>query len=409
MFKKFSQNSVSLAISCLLAISVCAASAKADDAKPDFSSNNFSGDWGGLRTSLYDRGYDFEVSYALDTWRNLSGGVTTGNRVLDNLNIIMDVDGEKALGLTGSTFHVYFLNNMGGKPNVLVGTNAGIDNIETATHAFKLYEAWYQQNFLGDRVSVLAGLHDLNSEFYVTDTSGLFLNPTYGIGTEMAATGDNGPSIFPNTSLALRIAVKPTDITYVQAAIYDGVPQQSNNQRGTHVNFDDKDGALWVAETGVHDKDIGHFGVGVWKYTAKRPDQLTGDMTHSKGVYMLADKSIYNDGGRDISAFGRVGLTAGDIEQFKSSWSLGAVGTGFIASRPEGQVGLAVSAAINSDKYRTANAPVDKTETQVELTYADKLTPWLSVQPDIQYTVNPGTDPTLDNAWTVGVRFGVEF
>lgn len=409
MFKTITQKSLPLAISCALILSIGATPAKADDAKPDFATNNLSGDWGGLRTSLYDKGYNFQISYALDTWRNLSGGVNEGNRVLDNLDMIMDVDGEKALGLTGSTFHVYLLNNMGGKPNALVGSNGGIDNIETATHAFKLYEAWYQQNFMGDKISVLAGLHDLNSEFYVTDTSGLFLNPTYGIGTEMAATGDNGPSIFPNTSLAFRVAVKPTDMTYVQAAIYDGVPQQANNQRGTHINFDDKDGALWVAEGGVRDDEIGHFGVGVWKYTAKRADQLTGDMEHSQGFYFLADKSVYKDGDKDISTFGRVGFTAGDVEQFKSNWSFGAVGTGFIPSRPEGQLGLAVTAAVNSDKFRTANAPVDKTETQVELTYADKLTPWLSIQPDLQYTVNPGTDPTLDNAWTIGVRLGVEF
>ena len=132
-------------------------------------------------------------------------------------------------------------------------------------------------------------------------------------------------------------------------------------------------------------------------------------MAHSQGFYFLADKSVYKDGDKDISTFGRVGFTAGDVEQFKSNWSLGAVGTGFIPSRPEGQLGLAVTAAVNSDKFRTANAPVDKTETQVELTYADKLTPWLSIQPDLQYTVNPGTDPTLDNAWTIGVRLGVEF
>lgn len=35
--------------------------------------------------------------------------------------------------------------------------------------------------------------------------------------------------------------------------------------------------------------------------------------------------------------------------------------------------------AVNSDKFRTANAIVYKTEIQVELTYVDKLTLWLSI------------------------------
>lgn len=409
MSTNFIRKSLSLTVISYLALVAGSSFAMADDTKPDFATNNLTGDWGGVRSSLFEKGYSFDLSYKADAWRNLSGGVSKGNRALDSLSMIMDVDAEKALGLTGTSFHVYLLNNFGGRPNDLVGSNGGIDNNEVPTQAFKLYEAWVQQNLFDNKVSILAGLHDLNTEFYVTDTSGLFLNPTYGIGTEMAATGDNGPSVFPTTSLALRVAVQPTDNSYVQAAIYDGVPGNPNNPRGTHVNLDNKDGALIVAEGGIKDDIVGHYGVGIWEYTAKRADQVSGDMTHSKGFYFLADKSIYQTDGRDVSAFGRVGFTAGDVEQFKSNWSFGLVGSGFVPSRPEGQIGLAVTTAVNSSKFKQANAPVDSKETQFELTYSDKLTPWLSVQPDLQYTVNPGTDTTADNAWTVGVRFGVDF
>jgi len=340
MSKNFIRKSVSLTVISYLALLGGISSAAAEDSKPDFATNTLTGNWGGMRDSIFEKGYSFDLSYKVDAWRNLSGGKSKGNRVLDNLGLIMDVDGDKAFGLTGTSFHVYLLNNFGGRINDVVGANGGIDNMEVPTHAFKLYEAWVQQNFFNDKLSILAGLHDLNTEFYVTDTSGLFISPTYGIGTEMAATGDNGPSVFPTTSLALRVAVMPTDNTYVQAAIYDGVPGNPNNARGTHINFDDKDGALVVAEGGLKDSSIGHFGVGVWKYTAKRADQVTSDMTNSEGFYLLADKSIYQTEGRDLSAFGRVGFTAGDIEQFKSNWSFGLVGSGFVPSRPEGQSAL---------------------------------------------------------------------
>lgn len=207
-----------------LSLSALAPSSFAQDTPPDFAHEKLSGDWAGLRTDLYNKGFDFELGYTADAWRNMTGGVAKGNRVNDDLDLVVNIDGEKALGSKGTSAKIYILNNNGGRINDLVGSNGGIDNIEVPTRAFKLYEAWIQQNFFDDKISILAGLHDLNSEFYVTDTSGLFINPTYGIGTEMAATGDNGPSIFPYTSLGVRIKATPSENTYVMGAIYDGVP-----------------------------------------------------------------------------------------------------------------------------------------------------------------------------------------
>ena len=43
-------------------------------------------------------------------------------------------------------------------------------------------------------------------------------------------------------------------------------------------------------------------------------------------------------------------------------------------------------------------------ETAIELTYRARITDGLEVQPDIQYIVNPGTDPALDNALVFGIR-----
>jgi porin len=32
----------------------------------------------------------------------------------------------------------------------------------------------------------------------------------------------------------------------------------------------------------------------------------------------------------------------------------------------------------------------------------------LTLQPDVQYVMNPGTNPAVRNAWVVGLRFNVE-
>ena len=385
-------------------------SAFAGDTKPDFATTKALGNWAGLRTELFDKGLSVDMYYKADAWRNLSGGTAKGGRALDNLDVKFTVDGDKAFKMPGTTFFVYFLNNNGGRPNDLVGSNGGIDNIEVPARSFKLYEAWAQKEFYDGKISVLAGLHDLNSEFYVTDTSGLFLNPTYGIGTEASGTGDNGPSIFPYTSAAVRLAVHPTDSTYAQVAIFDGVPGDPNHPRGTHIEFKDKEGALAIAEGGIKSEALGHFAVGTWEYTAGRPDQLTPAIERkTAGVYFLADRSIYKDSDRTVNAFARLGFTNGKVNQFKDSWSLGFVFSGFIPSRKDGQIGLALSRSDNSSEYVAANAPIGKSETQAELTYRDMLMPWLSLQPDLQYTIDPGSNPALRNAWTLGMRLGIDF
>ena len=97
------------------------------------------------------------------------------------------------------------LNNSGGAPNDVAGTLQGVDNIEVRTPRLRLFELWLEQS-LGP-ASVRAGLYNLNSEFYADDAAGQLLAPAFGIGSELAATGPNGPSIFPSTALGVRLNV----------------------------------------------------------------------------------------------------------------------------------------------------------------------------------------------------------
>ena len=160
------------------------------------------GDMGGLRNKLANDGIDFTVEYKGDFWRNSSGGAKQANAYNDNLDLKAAIDGEKAFGIQGNKALIYFINNFGTKPNAReVGSTQGVDNIEPGINTFKLYEAWMDQSFLDNKLSVLVGLHDLNSEFYLTDNSSNFIKPSFQIGQDFAQSGQNGPSIFPTTSL----------------------------------------------------------------------------------------------------------------------------------------------------------------------------------------------------------------
>jgi len=395
--------------------------ASADDSAGSFD-GALTGSWNGSRAALAGTGVDIDLVYKLDVMSDASGGIKTGVETLDNLDVKMMFDGEKLFGSKGTSAKIYFLDNNGSGPNAsLVGDAEGIDNIEVETPGGKLYEAWIQQNFMSDRISLLAGLYDLNSEFYSTDSSGLFLRPTFGIGTDMGQSGKNGPSIFPVTSAGLRVKIQPKHDFLFQAAVLDGVPGNPDRPRGTTVQFNHGDGVLIAGEADYlpgHDAPNGKIGIGAWKYTGKFDDLADIDsagnpvLRRSYGLYVLAERQVYEESGnsgRGLKVFARLGAANGDVNRFDYAGSAGAVYTGLFPGRDKGQLGLGIESAHTSGKYRKSAGTADAATTAIEVCYSDTLTPWLTMQPDIQYIVNPGADPAQKNAVVTGARVTAKF
>lgn len=399
---------------------------RAESRPDDDISDTLTGDWAGYRTKLIEAGITPEIAYKADVFSNLSGGIKTGTRVIDNLDLIAELDGEKLLASKGTSALIHVINNNGDAFDAhLVGSAQTIDNIEVAEPTARLFQAWVQQNFMNDRLSVLAGLYALDSEFNITDSSALFIHSAYGTGSEIALTGVTGPATFPLSGLGARIKFEPTEQSYLMVSATDGVPGDPSNVRGTQIELNHDDGAFLIAEAGQHlggEDDGGKIAVGGWMYTEKF-DDLTeidgaGDplRTRSSGFYIIGEHALYREPGsskQGLDGFIRFGVADKDVNRFDYAWAAGLVYTGLIPGRDEGKLGIGIAPAHNSSKYReaqaTAGTPVDRTETTFELTYNDAITPWLSVQPDVQYVINPGTDPALDDAAIVGVRFAVSF
>ncbi|MBX9897196.1 MAG: carbohydrate porin, partial [Qipengyuania sp.] len=49
--------------------------------------------------------------------------------------------------------------------------------------------------------------------------------------------------------------------------------------------------------------------------------------------------------------------------------------------------------------------PHESPLTRFGITYRIQLTEYFALQPDVQYVLNPGTDPSISNALAVGLRF----
>lgn len=378
--------------------------------------STMTGDWDGRRTTLSERGLSFEAVYTGDITRNVSGGIRQRTAYLDNKDLTLSLDAEKLFNWDGATLFFYVLGNNGGNPSENnVGDTQILSNIESPD-TWKLYEAWYEQQFIEDRMSIRIGLYDLNSEFDVIDTAGLFINSSHGIGADFSQSGINGPSIFPVTSLGVRLHGFLTDNIYLQFVALDGVPGDPDRPTGTHIEFNDNDGALLAIESGFISNDAGNsspyakLAIGAWRYTSNSVENAAGEnieATKNNGLYILAERSVFHESGnpaQGMALFARYGVAESRINQVDRYFGSGMVYTGLIPGRDQDKLGLAVAVASNSDEYKRSDNAISDEEIAWELSYRVQITPWLAIQPDVQYIINPGTNPSLDNATVFTTR-----
>ena len=346
---------------------------------------------------------DLSAVYTFDVWRNARGGLRRGWRYLDNLDVTLTVDAERALGWRGATLFAYGLYNNGASlSGDLVGDAQTVSNIETGVRAARLYEAWAEQRFAGDRASIKAGLYDLNSEFDTTGAGSLFLLSSHGIGPDLGQSGENGPSIFPNTSLAVRADYRIGKAWAVRAAAFDGVPGDPSRPARTAVKLGRGDGALLVGEV-AYERDGTKAAVGAWTYTARFDAIEGGRRGGSEGVYLLVEYPLAASG---LAGFARLGFADADINPIGRYAGGGLVQTGLL--RRDDQAGLSLAIAGFGAPYRRASA-ADAREVIIEATYRTPLNGWLTVQPDLQYVINPGGDPAVADALVLGLRVEVGF
>jgi porin len=367
----------------------------------------------------------------------LRGGARTGTTYVGNLHLKLSASGEP-IGWAGTSAYAELLTIHGGHPSHLVGDAQGVSNLEGPSGT-QVEELWLQHNFKDSGASLLIGLYDLNSEFYRSQAAGLFVNSAFGVGPEFAQSGIEGPSIFPRTSAGLRLAFKPTADMVLRTAVLDGVPVVRPD--GSHAAFRSGDGLLIVTELamlarptvgpdrqpGTRDR-IGRFSslapyddklaIGAWHYTGRFADLADTDTagkpprrSKSSGAYLIGERRLPGGAGspKRAAAFVQAGIADARTNRFGSYLGAGIVASGWGPMKDSDQFGVSVAHATNGRDYLRSRATGAATsaETTLEWTYLTQLSKSLTVQPDLQYVIHPGTDPSIRNAWVLQLRFEI--
>lgn len=414
-----------------LSVALSSASGWAQDHAARAAANGST--WSALALAADRHGVQPAAVYDGELVENAHGGVRRGTSYLGVARAQLLLDLERGVAWPGASLFGSALFSHGQNPSELVGDAQGVSNLAAPAGA-QVYELWLQQTLAEGALSVLAGRYDLSSEFYRLTSAGLFLNSSFGTGPELAQSGRQGPSIFPDTSLGLRVAFKAARGVVLRLAALDGVPL--SRPRTAPRVFSAADGWLLVAEQAFlsrpapveparsHRLRIGRnsglppyrhkLALGAWSYTASFDDLAqpgrAGRHIGSSGVYALGDAQIHQGGGLgQVNAFVQLGLGDARVGRFGAYLGAGVVVSGLWSALENDELGLAIAHAQSGSHYLTAarrlGANVSGAETTLELTYLVQLGPHLALQPDLAYVIHPSAAATAPNALVAALRF----
>ena len=409
-----------LAVVLLLAL----ASAEADDLRGASWMDNWlaqpqlTGNWFGARDALAGWGITPSIRYGSDMQASVLGGQQRGKAYTGDFAVDVTVDLEKLAGARGLTFGV--------SGDWASGTNLSNDigNIFTVAQAFdgnevRLSNLYLQQSLLDGRLDIKAGRFSTGADFLIAPADVSLVNAA--LNPVVLAIQENVPGVTaaPDTTWGGRVIARPTEALSLSAgAFYSDPALNQLTANGTEFGISGSAGYFVIGEAGYRlnlekgDTGLpGRYRAGGY-YDSNEYTSLTNpgrQQTGNYGVFLLGDQMVYREGGagsdRGLSLFG-VLIYAPQQRINTLPWfaSAGASYRGLVPGRDKDTAGFALYYGGFS-----RDLPGQTYELALEWTYAIALTRWLSIQPDLQYVINPGGRSSVGNAVVVGAQLAVEF
>lgn len=373
------------------------------------------GDWGGARTWLEERGLSLAGSYTLDWSSVWEGGIANVASTRSMLDLNATADFEKLLGLADASMFVDFQSSdmRGGSRDA--GDLHGIDDIETGDNVDQIAELWYQQWLFDRRLRIKLGKIDANLEFGFPLYTNEFIVSSEGTPPTQYLTMPT----WPNPAMGAVAFVYPTEQLYLGAGFFDGGSAAGRNTgRLGPRELWHGDEFYWTGEGGVTWKDLaslgtGRLALGAWYHTGDF-EQFDGEVRDGTyGFYAFFEQQLTRRDGADDTEdpkglFAMVQYDHGeeDVNPIVDHLGAGLVARGTFGGRDDDSAGVYWSWLNLSD---AEGAEFENDEYLMEAFYAVQVTGWFSVKPSIQYIWNPGGDPEIDDALVGAVRFEVSF
>lgn len=384
------------------------------------------GDWGGERTRLEQEGILLTFEDRGDFLTDVTGGQTHHATYFGRFRASADFNFKKLADVDSELFvtSIYqYGRNLSGDylhTNTLTSSIAGEESL-------RIDQLWYKQWFADHMASVTFGQMAAVNEFGATDFFDILFNDELGY----------APNALFSPRQPFSPAGKPgivfygdlSDITkglYVKVGAftaYDNSYRPDSN--GVDYKDDFNHGMTVDGEIGYIEPKTDYAGVyklGFNGGSGTYLDPQTGILLRDDyNIYGQVEKTVFHPIGTDGRLDTKKGLdllfevvgAPGDRNALEYEGILGARYTGLIPGREADKIGVGLIYSENSNAYSNAYRAINGHglggETTAELDYQFNPAPWLSIQPDLQYIVDPGGDSHRSDILVLGLRTIVEF
>lgn len=369
------------------------------------------------------------------------------------LFVQLNFDLEKLIGWQGGTFVWSFADNAGSNLSQHVGNNFQIST-DYGPNTFMFNELYVQQSLLKDKLTLKVGYMSLLNDFLSSPLYDVYSNLAF-CGNPIAMALNTPATAMPQSSWGAFVKYEQPD-WYTQAGIYQVTSRLGQiPYHGADYSIRPGDGTMMLVEGGwtptlfkqkpaadeaIRDgktalsskaaKDFkkgedvtevgypGHYKLGGflsnWMYAKFSNGQNEPNIY---GLYVLADQMVYRERGsatQGLYVWSAFVLTPQeDIANVPYYASGGIQYLGLIPARDNDRSIFGAGYGSYSNKLaasqRSSGQPGEDYEMVFEWAYQIQINPWLTIQPDLQYIVNPGATHTLDNAWVLGALVSVSF
>lgn len=377
------------------------------------------------RDEWSEKGLGIGGSYTTDLLGNPVGGKRQGFTYYGQLQLILAAELEKLIGWNDAYVVVSMFDSAGNNlSRNYIGNYFNVTEVASIPTVV-LGQAYFEQRFLDDKISVKLGRMGIGSDFVVMDIFNLYVGGIDG----------HTPVFIWNTfwsgaatsTWAGVIKATPHDDWTLRYGIYQAT--KANRviaNHGLNMEFAPSDGVSMFGETGWKSKlpdgrggqslpGEHKFG-GYWSSWEYR--QFSGGTSpQSWGLYWIGQQMVWREQPKTDEGitlwYSFVSAPSDNVSRFPFFTGAGAGWQGLLDNRPEDWIlfgsyfGTISREFADAQEAKGAGDPTS--EWVLEWDYRAQLTPWLYVMPTTQWVIRPGGTGNIPNALVIGAEIGVTF
>nr|AET31454.1 carbohydrate selective porin/channel OprB [Pseudomonas bharatica CSV86] len=403
------------------------------------SSKWMTGDWGGARTELLDKGYDFTLDYVGEAATNLHGGYNDDRtaRYSDQFALGMKLDLQKILGWHDAEFKLAITERSGRNlsndriSDPRAGQFSSVQEVWGRGQTWRLTQMWIKQKYFDGALDVKVGRFGEGEDFnsFPCDFQNLAFCGSH-VGNWVGGIWYN----WPVSQWAMRVKYNITPEFFAQVGVFEQNPSNLETGNGFKLSGSGTKGMILPVEL-VWSPQVsglpGEYRLGYYYSTAKADDISDPDRTHSSkhGWWVVAQQQVTahkGDANRGLSLFANFTVHDKDTNVVDNYQQVGLVYKGAFDGRPKDDIGFGVARIhVNDDVKKRAElinagngiddydnpafVPIQRSEYNAELYYGFHVTDWLTVRPNLQYIKSPGGVDEVDNALVAGIKVQSSF